>query len=691
MDTAPAESTPIETPSVQPPRRRLTLPRDPALWLLLVAVLIYLVTRFIGLDRFPIYFFTDEAVQTILADDFLDQGLKSYFDEVLPTYFVNGGQYNLGTSVYLQVLAAWLPRSVWVTRGVSIIVSLLAALGIGLSLRNIFKDRFAWTGVLLLTITPIWFLHSRTAFEVVEATAFYAGFAYCYLMYRHVNPRYLLAAAVLAGLMFYSYSPAQLVLVTTLVLLFFSDLRYHCQNRKYVLISIGIGAVCTIPYIRFLINHPNENRRHLEILHSYWIQSIPFSEKLDIYLREYRRGINPFYWFAPNPPDLVRHVMKGYGHLWLPTLPLLVIGLWQAIKKFKQSAYRTVLMMLVAAPTGGALAQSTALRALFYVIPAVLLMALGLNWLLAKLARPRWAYVLVTVLIFALLAGSSFYMLNDSLTNGPLWFDDYGMGGMQYGGEQLFSAVAEYQAENPGLKLTVTPIWANGTDVIARFFAGDPLPFEMGSVVGHIDYKLPLDDTLAFVVVPQEYKQLYESGKFAEIQVDRTLYYPNGEPGFYFIRLRYADNVDAVFEAEAAARRALVTDTVEIEGQRVAVQHSRLDMGSIQALFDGDTVSVSRGETANPLQVILDFADPRPLSGVTLTVGGQPTRATVTAMVKGLPEPVTFTGEVQFSPETQVIDLPFEVRLPVSRLTIEILSLNDVEPTHVHVWEIALR
>ncbi|HQN44361.1 MAG TPA: hypothetical protein PLA25_09515, partial [Anaerolineaceae bacterium] len=80
MDTAPAESTPIETPSVQPPRRRLTLPRDPALWLLLAAVLIYLVTRFVGLDRFPIYFFTDEAVQTILADDFLDQGLKSYFD-----------------------------------------------------------------------------------------------------------------------------------------------------------------------------------------------------------------------------------------------------------------------------------------------------------------------------------------------------------------------------------------------------------------------------------------------------------------------------------------------------------------------------------------------------------------------------------------------------------------------------------
>ncbi|HNT54800.1 MAG TPA: hypothetical protein PKG95_08825, partial [Anaerolineaceae bacterium] len=145
------------------------------------------------------------------------------------------------------------------------------------------------------------------------------------------------------------------------------------------------------------------------------------------------------------------------------------------------------------------------------------------------------------------------------------------------------------------------------------------------------------------------------------------------------------------FEAEAAERRALVSDTIEIDGKPVAVQYSRLDMGSLAALFDGDVVSVSRGEAANPLQVILTFDEPRPLSGVALTVGGQPTRVTVTATVEGLPEPVIFSGEVQFSTETQLIDLPFEVMLSVNRLEIEILSINDVEPTHVHIWEIDLR
>src|SRR5260370_39844521 len=35
---------------------------DLAMWLFIFAVAIYLITRLIGLTRFPIYFFTDEAI-----------------------------------------------------------------------------------------------------------------------------------------------------------------------------------------------------------------------------------------------------------------------------------------------------------------------------------------------------------------------------------------------------------------------------------------------------------------------------------------------------------------------------------------------------------------------------------------------------------------------------------------------------
>ena len=48
------------------------------LLLFLLALLIYALTRFIQLEDFPIYFFTDEAVQTILASVFVRDGLHGY-------------------------------------------------------------------------------------------------------------------------------------------------------------------------------------------------------------------------------------------------------------------------------------------------------------------------------------------------------------------------------------------------------------------------------------------------------------------------------------------------------------------------------------------------------------------------------------------------------------------------------------
>lgn len=208
---------------------KITWPAHLETSLFVAALLIYLAVRLIGLTSFPIYFFTDEAVQAVMAEDFVQNGLKNYNAELLPTYFNKDPTYNLSSvSVYAQVIPYLLfGKSVYVTRAVSVLISVLGALAVGLILRDIFKLRYWWCGVLLLSIAPAWFLHSRTAFETVEMTAFYAGFLYFYLRYRYISPRALYGALVLGALVFYTYSPGQLIIVLTGVFLFFSDLRYH--------------------------------------------------------------------------------------------------------------------------------------------------------------------------------------------------------------------------------------------------------------------------------------------------------------------------------------------------------------------------------------------------------------------------------------------------------------------------------
>lgn len=217
------------------------------------AIIVYLAVRFIGLSNFPIYFFTDEAAQTVLAE----QLVKSDFridDEFLPTYFWNSNKYSLSTSVYLQVIPYMLlGKSVLVTRGTSILITLLGAFSIGLIPSQIFRIRNWWLGIFILSITPAWFLHSRTAFETVIATTFYGGFMYAYLLYLYKSPKYLYLAIFAAAFTFYSYNPARLVILVTIGLLLLSDFHYHWQNRGVVGWGLLPVFLLAIPYLRFLI------------------------------------------------------------------------------------------------------------------------------------------------------------------------------------------------------------------------------------------------------------------------------------------------------------------------------------------------------------------------------------------------------------------------------------------------------
>ena len=114
-------------------------------WGFWIALGVYLATRLIALGDFPMYFFTDEAVQTVLAADFLRDGLRNYNKELLPTYFYNVYQYNLSVSVYLQVIPYLLfCKSEEVTRGVPVLFSLIPAVTSGLALKQFFNSRYYW-------------------------------------------------------------------------------------------------------------------------------------------------------------------------------------------------------------------------------------------------------------------------------------------------------------------------------------------------------------------------------------------------------------------------------------------------------------------------------------------------------------------------------------------------------------------
>lgn len=659
------------------------------MWLFCIALLVYLSTRLIGLLDYPIYFFTDEAVQTLLAADLVRDGFNSPAGEFLPTYFRNVDHYNLSISVYLQVIPYLLfGKSAYITRLASVLMTLLAAVCVGLILRDIFKKPYWWIATLILSIMPAWFLHSRTAFEVVLMVSFYTAALYYYLLYRYRNPRYLYAALVLFALAFYTYSPGQVVVVLTGAGLLLSDIRFHWQNRGIGLRGLGLVILLVLPYLRFRLAHPTALEEHLITLNSYWIQPVPWSEKLARFWDEYLFGLNPLYWFLPNPRDLVRHTMKDYGHLLRASIPFVGLGLLICLKEIRSPAHRSLLIALLAAPAGAAMAQIAVTRALIMVIPASLLAALGLGYVLNWIEKLRINQRLLALGALSVLCLVNFWMLRDALVNGPSWFDDYGLGGMQYGARQLFSEAQEYVKEHPDAQLRISPVWANGPDILARFFLPESVPISLESISAYMYYYRPPDPRTVFVMTPEEFQQVVESGKFTDIQVDRILPYPNGQPGFYFVRLRYMENIEAILAAESKERRNLQKGDLTVGTQTIGVRYSLLDSGKIADILDGSKHTLARTMEANPFILELTFPQPRLLSGFTLIIGDTEVQVRVMLSTPDQPQPIQFDFNIDASPQNPQGSIEFGKEYPVSVLYLEIKDLRQGEPGHVHLWEI---
>jgi len=520
--------------------------------------------------------------------------------------------------------------------------------------------------------------------------SFYCAGLYFYLLYRYRAPRFLYPALVLFALAFYSYNPAQLVVPVTGILLLLSDIRYHWQNRRTALIGLGILVLLALPYLRFYLSHNSAPAEHLSSLGSYWTRDIPWQEKLVAFRDEYLYGISPGYWFVPNLRDLSRHRMEGFGHLLSITLPLAFLGAALALWNIRSSAHRAVLAAFIAAPAGAALVQVAVTRALVMVIPATLLTALGLIWLLGLLEKKITRKV-ISIALFSILALANVGMTIKALGEGPTWFHDYGLAGMQYGGAQVFQAVEEYIEKNPKSQIIVSPTWANGTDIVARFFLDDPMPIQLASINAHINHHNLLDESMVFVMTAEEYDAAQDSGKFQEFQVEKILPYPDGQPGFYFVRLAYVEDIKSILAGEREQRRELQTAEIIQENQVVNVKHSLLDLGRIQDLWDDNLRTVARTFEANPFIIELTFPSPRIINGLSLSVGDTEVKVLARLYHNLESEPVDYNAKLEGSVIEPVVNIDFDAQTQVKILYLEVYDLQQTEPAHVHLWEVSFR
>ena len=168
-----------------------------------------------------------------------------------------------------------------------------------------------------------------------------------------------------------------------------------------------------------------------------------------------------------------------------------------------------------------------------------------------------------------------------------------------------------------------------------------------------------------------------------------------GLPAFYAAPLRpdLAGSSPASPALPVPADEQLESNLTEMDGQTVKVSYSPLDIGDVSVLFDHNIDSLIRGKDANPLVLELQFARPRDVSAISMTL------ATMShAQIK-----VQITREdgnvTSFAREYVDLSGAPDVTLPVPNgpqqtrnIRIEILDLAPrPDGLHIHVRELRLR
>jgi len=455
---------------------------------------------------------------------------------------------------------------------------------------------------------------------------------------------------------------------------------------------LGVLVLLALPLVRFILVHPSQYTDRLRMYGSFLVENIPASQKFGRYLSNYLYGLSPVYWFFPNNHDIPRYVMKGYGHLGWWLLPFFLIGLWRAIRRFKQPAYRMLPLFLLAAPAGAATVGITVNRMIMVAIPAALLAALGLTTCLDWLAQ-RWkaGKAVLPAAAFAVLALAQVLMLRDVLVNGPTWYSNYGLSGMQYGARQVFQAADRYQKAHPEMMVYVSPNWTFQGDTLRRFFVPDNPSVRVGTADAFQREIKPEIAATLFVLTPSDFEAVQASQRFDPPQVEETITLPNGQPGFYFSRLQYRADIDQVVAAEASRRHVLEYGMVTIQGEQVKVGTPALDMGSAQNAFDGNLDTLLRTREANPLTLDLEFNSPRQVSGVVLRVGSETVDVTVTLTLPGSTEPIIYTRRAGEGDGYKDVAVDFNAPVKVVRLRIDLLDTYAPDPSNVHLWEVTLK
>jgi hypothetical protein len=524
-----------------------------------------------NLDTFPLYFFCDEAIHGAEAQSLINFGHDTTGVR-WPLFFQAYGSYHISLSVYLHLLIQlFLPASEFAVRLIGVFSGLLFIVALTVLMHrflNLKCKRYPsdyQTAFMLLTapyiisISPFFYLHFRTGFEIVIALCawIWGIVAFDIAFDSNVEPRRGLLKRYCFGFLstlalsasFYIYTPARGWVPLSIAVLILSYIPRIRKQLWLLIFTLSALAIFTLPYIITTISNPEIGLGRLQVMGITSYDNIN-SELLNASLERALEVSNPRYWLswgnAPYFESFARHTIPGLPLLPRFLGPFVILGCLTLLTKCRSSCLARALIMLY--PIGIFPAALVAVNPLRCAPIGVLLLIYGLIGIYSCAAfMSRLPVILESFLIYLSTGAVLVYSVHFQqyiFGEAQFLYADYGFYGVQMGEKKIFSKISELI--NQGKSVNMTHEGFNGARQISLFYLSNSQleHFKIREVA--LPCLLPENDPEGLWLVREERYQEFLSAQEACNKVSAVSFYevktPTDKVLFRFLELSHVRN-----------------------------------------------------------------------------------------------------------------------------------------------------
>ena len=335
--------------------------------ILLSIMLLFLFTRFYKIGEIPPSLYWDEASIGYNAYSIAQTG-KDEWGDFLPIHFRAFGEFKLPIFIYsvvpfvklfgLNEFSVRFP-AVLFSLGVVILTYLLA--------KRLFNNTAALWSSFLVTISPWFFIFSRTGYEVTAGLMFYLLAIYLFFLVSK-NPWYIFFSILSFILSAYSYNSFRIIAPLTLLTLLViekENLLILKRSLSVAILSLVILGVSIWPIYRLYVYDAGVSR----------LQAVGAKETN--FFQNYLSHFSPD--FIISGDKNLRSQQTGFGQIYLLDLLLLPLGLIYIVRfKSKSGVFALVLLLISIIPAAVTKESPHALRTVSVVPFIAMISSLGM-------------------------------------------------------------------------------------------------------------------------------------------------------------------------------------------------------------------------------------------------------------------------------------------------------------------------